>query len=260
MKKLKDIRVLVAVLTFNCSAKINELSKNLEIFYKKTDALKTSKIFSEVIVFDDCSKDDTIKLLSDKMDEKKIILSEKNLGYGGNVKKSFNYAYLNNFDYVAIFPGDMQRNFNDLCAMIEEIRHNEYDVIVGRKFKIKSLDQMPLERKVGNFILNKLSKLWNDKTKDPLSGFKIYRIETCKEIMWLCQDRFGFDLDFSFWSSIRKLNIYSYKAHVTYKNHISSMPSTIFQGMTLIIRSIILIVFLQPIIRILKKTTKAKRL
>ena len=259
MNKEKKIKVLVAILTFNCQPKALELTKRLHKFRKQLVLLKSQNFFLELKVFDDCSTDSTIEILSEEIEENNIFKSEENLGYGGNVKKSFQFGIENNFEYLAIFPGDMQRDFDDLLSMINKLKDNDYDAVVGRKSKFINFKNMPIQRKLGNFIFTHLSKIWNDQTQDPLAGFKLYKIETCKDIIWLCQNRFGFDLDFSFWSSIRNLNVYSFDASVTYEDHISSMPSTFLQGLTLIIRFFILGIIVQPAIKILQISTKQVR-
>ena len=256
MENRKQTKILVSILTYNCEPKVEQLLNKYEKFKEEKISFKKLNILTDVVFFDDCSYDDTIKLISQKVNSNIILKSDINLGYGGNVKRAIEYASLKNYEYIAIFPGDMQRSFSDLSEMIKIICNESFDVVVGKKSKIINKQKMPADRKAGNIFLSFMSKIWNDKTLDPLSGFKIYKISTCKSIFWLCQNRFGFDLDFSFWASIKDLKINSYDATVTYEKHISSMPSTFYQGLTLVFRLFLLGFLLQPIIKILKKSTK----
>lgn len=258
MENIKRSKVLVSILTYNCESKVEQLLIKYEKFKKEISFLKKSNILIDISFFDDFSSDDTINLISRKVSPDNILKSKINLGYGGNVKRAIEYANLNKYEYLAIFPGDMQRSFSDLLEMVQIICKKDFDVVVGKKSKIMNKQKMPADRKAGNVLLIFMSKIWNDRTLDPLSGFKIYKISTCKNIFWLCQNRFGFDLDFSFWASVKDLKINSYDATVTYEKHISSMPSTFYQGLTLILRSIILGFMLQPLLIILKKTTKVR--
>ena len=253
---MKKNKFLIAILTYNCRPKMELLYEELILFENKIKMLAKEKIEIKVIIFDDFSSDGTQEFIIKKFKKNYYFTSSKNLGYGGNVKRCFKFAKLNNFDYLSIFPGDMQRSFKDLLKMIKIANSDKYDVIIGKKFKINGSNKMPLDRKGGNYLFYILSKLWGDKTTEPLSGFKIYKIKTCTEIVWLCQDKFGFDLDFSFWSSIKKLQIHPFNASVSYEKHISSIKSTFFQGLTLSFRSFIIGFILQPIILILKKSTK----
>ena len=254
MQKERNITVLVAILTFNCASKTSKLIKALNILDNIIKKLKKDNISLKFKIFDDCSSDKTLEILLEHINKKDIFVSSENLGYGGNVKKAFDYGIKNKFSYLAIFPGDMQRDFNDLLKMVKKITTSNYDVIVGKKSKFIKFEDMPIQRKLGNLIVTQLAKIWNDQTKDPLAGFKIYKIKTCKDILWLCQNRFCFDLDFSFWASLRNLKIYPLESSVTYEDHISTIPSSFLLGLSLVIRFFMLGIILQPVIRILRLT------
>ncbi len=241
-------KVLIAILTYNCHSKIDSLNKIITNLKKNTDF--------KIYIFDDCSNSLTQSKLKKLFLPDELLISDKNLGYGGNVKRAFQYCENNNFDILAIFPGDMQRDINDLRKMIDLTIQKKYDVVVGTKDKNKMYGRMPFKRKFGNFLLNMISKLWKDNTAATLSGFKVYNVNTCKKIIWLCQSKFGFDLDFSFWSLQNNLKFHPYPASVSYEDHFSSVKSTTFQGITLVARGLILGLFLQPLLYLLKMSLK----
>ena len=243
-----DQRVLIAILTYNCHSKIDSLSKIITNFKEN--------INFKIYIFDDCSNSLTQSKLKKLFLPNKLLISDTNLGYGGNVKRAFEYCEKNNFDILAIFPGDMQRDINDLRKMIEIGIKEKYDVVVGTKDKNKLYGRMPVIRKFGNFLLNLISRLWKDNTAATLSGFKVYNVNSCKKIIWLCQSKFGFDLDFSFWASQNNLKLHPHPASVSYENHFSSVKSTTLQGITLILRGLILGLFLQPLLYLLKMSLK----
>ncbi len=254
----KKPKVLFSVISYETFSKIDELAKELNLL-KKILINHKNKFTFQIIIFDDGSSLETKQKLKKYFNENELLLYKKNLGYGGNVKRTFEYATKFNFDFIAIFPADMQRKVDDLVNMTNKLIFNHCDVIVGKKNLNDINGKYPLNRKFGNILISKMTKLlWNDKTSDPLSGFKVYKTDVCKELVWLCQNRYGFDIDFSFWSSLKKLKVIDLNASVSYENHLTKIKSTNKQGLFLIFRIIILGVVLKPTLFLLKKSFSGK--
>ena len=91
---------------------------NHEKFIQKTLDRIDKKLFenyeTEILVNDDSSKDDTLRIIKNiknNFNEKAkftILSNPQNLGYGGNQKIGYFYSIKNNFDYVALLHGDGQ--------------------------------------------------------------------------------------------------------------------------------------------------------
>ncbi len=245
------MKVLVGVLTYNSSVKVSELVNELDRL-KKMDFASLG-LACGIHVFDDGSMDGTVQLLKKTFNQNELSLQKENVGYGANVKSAMQYAIEHKYDFLVIFPGDMQRRSKDVFRLCEAIIVENSDVVAGQPDPKKIKGKMPLGRKLGRFFINRLTGiLWNDRLGDSLSGFKIYRVNRCREIIWLCQDRFGYDLDFSFWSYIYGLEVRSIDTFVSYEDHLSTINSTILQGINFVLRVIILGLVQRPIIKLLK--------
>ena len=133
-------KILIAVLTYNCVSKLESLKKSLSCI--ENDVYENYQI--DIMIFDDCSNALTQKKLRTLFEPEKLLFSGHNLGYGGNVKRAFMHAEENSFDIISIFPGDMQRNFEDLIKMIDICIQEDFDVVIGAKDKNKIYGKMPL--------------------------------------------------------------------------------------------------------------------
>ncbi len=158
----------------------------------------------EIAVFDDASKDETYMLsvgykATKKLEKLNIFLNEKNLGYGGNQKKGFNYFIEKNFDVVVLLHGDGQYAPEVLCDMYSPIIDDKADVVLGsrmmKKYGGALKGGMPLYKFIGNKILTNYQ---NHKLKMNLtefhSGYRAYSIKGLKKLnLKNCTDDFHFD-------------------------------------------------------------------
>ncbi|MBV8060037.1 MAG: hypothetical protein JO253_00745, partial [Alphaproteobacteria bacterium] len=156
---------------------------------------------------------------------------------------------------LCIFPGDLQRSFDDVPRLITLCTEKDLDVVAGSKDPSRMRGTMPLNRKYGNILLKYLTRLWGETITDPLAGFKCYKVFPCYKIVWLCQSRFGFDLDFSFWSTYLRLKKGEVPCTVSYEDHTSAIRSTTWQGFRFVMRSLLLACILKPALRCLQYTT-----
>lgn len=97
---------------------------------------ETMEEISEIFVFDDYSKDNTyyaaIGLKVTKgMEKLSIFKNEKNLGYGGNQKRGFQYAIERGYDIVVLLHGDGQYAPELLPKLLEPLQNGEADMVMG---------------------------------------------------------------------------------------------------------------------------------
>ena len=143
-------------------------SYNVEKFIKKVlysipkNLLKTNKV--EILIINDCSTDNTLKIISSYKNLQIIlnITNKLNCGYGGVQKIGFDYAIKNNFDIVAMLHGDGQYKPTLLSKLIKPINDNFENVVFGsRMLKPKNAlkGNMPFYKFIGNIIITKIQKL-----------------------------------------------------------------------------------------------------
>lgn len=158
----------------------------------------------EIAVFDDASKDETYALsigykATKNVEKLNIILNEKNLGYGGNQKKGFNYFIEKGFDVVVLLHGDGQYAPEVLNEMYNPIIEGKADVVLGsrmmKKYGGALKGGMPFYKFLGNRILttyqNKALKM---NLTEFHSGYRAYSIKGLKKInLSNCTNDFHFD-------------------------------------------------------------------
>ena len=121
------------------------------------------------IVINDCSTDDTSKLLlKNKIN---VINLPVNLGLSGAVQCGYRYAYENGYDAAIQFDGDGQHKAIYIKEMLHEIE-NGANIVIGSRFLNKK-KKLSL-RMIGSSILTFLIKVkTGNKIKDPTSGMRM---------------------------------------------------------------------------------------
>jgi dolichol-phosphate mannosyltransferase len=135
-----------------------------------------------IIIVDDCSKDNTLELavhLASKNPKIKIIKHPSNQGVGGAMLSGYDLAYELKSDIIVKMDSDDQMDPNYIKMLIKPILRGEADYSKGNRFlNIKNLSSMPFLRRLGNLGLSFMTKAatgyWN--IFDPTNGFTaIYR-------------------------------------------------------------------------------------
>ena len=145
----------------------------------------------EVVVFDDCSSDETTLLAkgykeSRKLEKLSIYRNERNLGYGGNQKKGYEYAISKGYDYVILLHGDGQYAPEVLGDFIKVAKEKEPAMVSGsrmlnRKRALKG--GMPYYKFLGNIILTTYQNLMlHSKLSEFHSGYRMYKTEVLKNL------------------------------------------------------------------------------
>jgi len=104
---------------------------NAEKTLKKTFDDIPKDLVSEVILGDDCSSDNTVKLA----EELGIIVFQtpRNLGYGGNQKMLYKEALKRGADIVVMVHPDWQYDATKIPQMIEPLISGEAEVMMGSR-------------------------------------------------------------------------------------------------------------------------------
>jgi len=165
-------------------------------------------IHKEIIVVDDCSIDNTKRILEERILNKidKLIINSKNYGKGYSVKKGIKYA---NNDIILIQDADLEYDPRDYKKLLEPIKNSLADVVYGSRF-IGTNQRRVLYfwHTIGNKFLTLLSNMFSNlNLTDMEVGYKVFKTNVLKD-MELNENRFGFEPEITAKISKKKLRIF----------------------------------------------------
>ena len=132
---------------------------------------RTKKFVDEVLVCDDGSTDNTF--LKAKSTGATVIQHKNNFGKGKALQSMFEYIKKSDADVIVTIDGDGQLLPEEIPKLFGPIIANESDIVIGYRFD-DEID-MPLYRKFGNKVLDKMTNLASDLPfRDTQSGFRAY--------------------------------------------------------------------------------------
>lgn len=184
------------------------MEKKIAIFipvYNEAEALEKtlcqipSKVLgyeTEIIVADDCSNDDSVKIARNFTDH--IIVMEKNTGVGATTKKGFEYiSKMDYFDFVVKFDGDEQHQLHFIPQVIAHLIERNDIVICSRFHPLSDQMNTPLDRILLNMIFTEmLRKITGWNLTDVRSGYMGFRADLIKRIApKLIVERYGIPME-----------------------------------------------------------------
>ena len=156
-------------------------------------------VVDEIVLVDDCSRDKTANLA--RRMGLKVIVHEKNKGYGGNQKTCYKLALELGADYVVMIHPDYQYDSRVVGAAVEFLRLGICDVILGSRVRTRQealAGGMPVWKYVANRILTTIENIaLGQNLGDFHSGFRAYRREVLEKVPFdLNTNDFAFDTQF----------------------------------------------------------------
>jgi glycosyltransferase involved in cell wall biosynthesis len=154
------IKTLIIIPAYNESENLPKLFVSLA----KADA------DFDVIVINDCSKDDTEAVC--KSHGIKVVTLPVNLGIGGAVQTGYRYAFYNNYDIAIQIDGDGQHDPKFIPYLIKRLGEGNH-LCIGSRFIESEGFQSSKIRRIGIKYFSKLIKLLtNTLITDPTSGYR----------------------------------------------------------------------------------------
>lgn len=153
----------------------------------------------EIILVDDCSRDNTVELA--KKMGLTVIEHKQNKGYGGNQKTCYRHALDAGADYIVMIHPDYQYDSRVIAVAVDIIKLGICDVVLGSRIRTRreALDGgMPLYKYIANRGLTVIENVFlGQNLGDFHSGFRAYRREVLETIPYeRNSDDFVFDSQF----------------------------------------------------------------
>lgn len=129
---------------------------------------------ADILVVNDCSTDNTLKLLEEN--HINHISTPFNLNYSGAIQTGFKYASEKGYKYVAQFDGDGQHVATELKKLYDYMLKENVDICIGSRFIEKNDYKHPLFRRLATNLFRILIKITvlQDIT-DPTSGLQVLK-------------------------------------------------------------------------------------
>ena len=127
---------------------------------------------ADIVVIDDCSTDETFKLLP-ALDVITITLPF-NLGYSGALQTGYKYAFTHGYEQVLQFDADGQHLASEIQTLLNAHKQYNADIIIGSRFAESGRSHDSFLKKIATGLFCKLIKIITGETiHDPTSGFQL---------------------------------------------------------------------------------------
>lgn len=170
------MRVLMIIPAYNEEESIFDTVTSILNYRKKVD------FDLDYVVINDGSTDKTKQILEDNhFNAVNLVM---NLGIGGAVQTGYKYALEHDYDVAVQFDGDGQHDIESLSDLLEPIRKNEADLVIGSRFvgDVKSEFQTTFMRRFGISVISNLIK-WTtgQRVLDTTSGYRLADKDVIKQ-------------------------------------------------------------------------------
>ena len=168
---------------------------NAQATLKETYEAIPKEIVDKIILVDDCSSDDTLKIANSLNIE--TIKHEKNLGYGANQKTCYNEAIKNNADIVIMLHPDFQYDPRLIPSLASMIAYDNYDCAIASRMLVGSAknSKMPKYKYFANRFLTLFQNFFlNKNLSEYHSGYRAFSSKILKDLPFdKMSDDFIFD-------------------------------------------------------------------
>jgi glycosyltransferase involved in cell wall biosynthesis len=165
-----DERLLIAIPAYNESGRVGDVVRDVR------DVLPGA----DILVVNDGSVDTTAE---EARDAGAIVLSlPVNSGYGAALQTAYKYAVRRRYDLLGQIDADGQHQASYLIDMLDTLRNETADVVVGSRFLDGDGHYTPsAARKAGIALFGRIATvLTRQHVTDPTSGFQVMRMSVAR--------------------------------------------------------------------------------
>ncbi|MBI2405579.1 glycosyltransferase family 2 protein [Candidatus Microgenomates bacterium] len=183
-------------------------------------------IVDKVILVDDGSRDDTVKVA--KKLGLQVVVHPQNRGYGGNQKTCYTIALSEGADIVVMIHPDYQYDSTLTGELVRPIIQNRFDLMLGSRVRTRQealKGGMPLYKYTGNRILTLVENfVLGQNLSEYHTGFRAYKRELLKKLPFhKYSDDFVFDQQILFGAIARGARVGEVPVPVRYFLEASSI-------------------------------------
>jgi glycosyltransferase involved in cell wall biosynthesis len=125
---------------------------NAEKTLRKTFEDIPGGLVNEIILGDDCSKDNTVEIARSL--GIRVMRTPRNLGYGGNQKMLYREALSHGAEVIVMVHPDWQYDAGKIPELIKPIGNGEKDLMMGSRIASAHAGGMPFYKLVSNRFLS----------------------------------------------------------------------------------------------------------
>lgn len=193
---MRRLKICVLIPTYNNAGTLRDVISSVMNYAK------------DIIVVNDGSTDDTLKILEELKDSVTIVSYETNRGKGHALKMGFKKAIDSGYNYAITMDSDGQHYAEDLPKFVEAIAGNYGALIVGER----DLSNVDINGK--SSFANKFSNFWfcvqtGKRLKDTQTGYRAYPLHHLHALS-LLTSRYEAELEllvFASWNGVEIISI-----------------------------------------------------
>ena len=172
------MKLLIVIPAYNEEKSIESIIER-SLNARKEIIAKTKVTSIEITVVSDGSTDHTVELASKYKEKIKIIVFDKNRGYGAAIKEAWKQSDADLLSFLDADGTCDPRFFINLCELMED---KKADVALGCRLNQNS--KMPFIRKLGNIFFSLMLTLFSSKiNRDTASGMRIVKRSCLPKLM-----------------------------------------------------------------------------
>lgn len=215
MLNVKRLKVIAVMPAYNAGKTLEKTLKDIP-----------SKVVDEVILVDDGSKDNTVKLA--KTLKLKVISHPQNRGYGANQKTCYTIALSDGADVVVMIHPDYQYDSSLTGELVRPILQGRFDIMLGSRIRTREealAGGMPLYKYISNRILTAIENIvLGQNLSEYHTGFRAFSKEALTKLPFhKYSDDFVFDQQILIGAIKNKLKIGEAPVPVRYFPEASSI-------------------------------------